>query len=34
MADLLYHCLVALQAFGLAPADIWEELESRHGEDR
>jgi phosphoribosyl-ATP pyrophosphohydrolase/phosphoribosyl-AMP cyclohydrolase len=34
MADLLYHCLVALQAFGLAPVDIWEELESRHGEDR
>ncbi|MGC9490762.1 MAG: bifunctional phosphoribosyl-AMP cyclohydrolase/phosphoribosyl-ATP diphosphatase HisIE [Thermovirgaceae bacterium] len=34
MADLLYHCLVALQAFGLEPADIWEELESRHGVDR
>jgi len=34
MADLLYHCLVALQAFGLAPTDIWEELESRHKESR
>ncbi len=32
MADLLYHCLVALQASGLTPADIWKELESRHAE--
>ncbi|MFP4481358.1 MAG: bifunctional phosphoribosyl-AMP cyclohydrolase/phosphoribosyl-ATP diphosphatase HisIE [Thermovirgaceae bacterium] len=34
MSDLLYHCLVALQAFDLSPADLWEELESRHGGDQ
>lgn len=31
MSDLLYHCLVAMEALGLEPAAIWKELEDRHG---
>jgi phosphoribosyl-ATP pyrophosphohydrolase len=31
MADLWFHCLVALAAQGLAPADVLAELERREG---
>jgi len=31
LSDLIYHCLVAMQAFGVKPSEIWEELERRHG---
>jgi phosphoribosyl-ATP pyrophosphohydrolase/phosphoribosyl-AMP cyclohydrolase len=34
MSDLLYHCLVAMQACGLKASDIWRELGRRHGGDR
>jgi phosphoribosyl-ATP pyrophosphohydrolase len=30
-ADLWFHCLVALSAFGLKPADVLAELERREG---
>ena len=31
MADLWFHCMVALNAYGLAPADVMTELERREG---
>ncbi|PLZ01373.1 phosphoribosyl-ATP diphosphatase [Burkholderia sp. WAC0059] len=31
MADLWFHCLVALSHFGLSPADVLAELERREG---
>jgi phosphoribosyl-ATP pyrophosphohydrolase len=30
-ADLWFHCMVALSAFGLKPADVLAELETREG---
>jgi phosphoribosyl-ATP pyrophosphohydrolase len=31
VADLWFHCMVALNAYGLAPADVMTELERREG---
>jgi phosphoribosyl-ATP pyrophosphohydrolase len=31
VADLWFHCLVALAHYGLAPADVMAELERREG---
>jgi phosphoribosyl-ATP pyrophosphohydrolase len=31
VADLWFHCMVALQAHGLGPADVLKELERREG---
>jgi phosphoribosyl-ATP pyrophosphohydrolase len=31
-ADLWFHCMVALSAFGLKPADVLAELERREGQ--
>ena len=31
VADLWFHCLIALAAFGLKPADVLAELERREG---
>jgi phosphoribosyl-ATP pyrophosphohydrolase len=31
VADLWFHCMLALSAFGLEPADVLEELERREG---
>jgi phosphoribosyl-ATP pyrophosphohydrolase len=31
MADLWFHCLIALEQHGLAPADVLEELARREG---
>ena len=31
VADLWFHCMVALNAYGLAPADVMAELERREG---
>jgi phosphoribosyl-ATP pyrophosphohydrolase len=31
MADLWFHCLLALSAYGLQPADVLAELQRREG---
>ena len=31
MADLWFHCMLALNAYGLAPADVLAELQRREG---
>jgi phosphoribosyl-ATP pyrophosphohydrolase len=31
VADLWFHCMVALNAYGLSPADVLAELERREG---
>ena len=31
MADLWFHCMLALNAYGLTPADVLSELERREG---
>ncbi|WP_418319105.1 phosphoribosyl-ATP diphosphatase [Piscinibacter sakaiensis] len=31
MADLWFHCLLALEAYGLKPADVLDELQRREG---
>ncbi len=31
MADLWFHCLIALEAYGLTPAEVLEELQRREG---